>query len=135
MDPIPNYERTPPPKVDHNEIKISILGTTYAIRTGVQREEDKNLDGLIGFCNHYTKTISVVDLNYDVDGNPISDVVKLETVKDTLRHEIIHAFIHESGLWACAVPVDSWADNEEMVDWIALQFPKLLNAMQEADAI
>jgi hypothetical protein len=113
------------------EIKANILGTMYAIRTGVKREEDKNLDGLIGFCNHFTKTISVVDLA----GDDMSDVVKQVTIKETIRHEIIHAFIHESGLWACALPVNSWADNEEMVDWIALQFPKILNAVQEADAL
>lgn len=117
------------------EVKINVLGTEYKVRTSVKREEDKNLDGLIGFCNHYTKTISVVDLDYDEDGNAISDVVKQETIKGTLRHEIIHAFIHESGLWACALPANSWADNEEMVDWFALQLPKMLKAMQEADAL
>lgn len=117
------------------ETKVNILGTTYAIYTGVKREEDKNLDGLIGFCNHFTKSISVVDLDSDENGDAISYVVKRETIKDTLRHEIIHAFIHESGLWSCALPVNSWADNEEMVDWIALQFPKMLKAMQEADAL
>jgi hypothetical protein len=114
-----------------NETKISILGTTYIVRTGVKRGEDRNLDGLIGFCNHYTKTISIVSL----DGSNMSAVAKQITIKDTIRHEIIHAFIHESGLWACASPSDSWADNEEMVDWIALQFPKMLKAMQEANAL
>lgn len=28
-----------------------------------------------------------------------------------------------------------WAKNEEIVDWIALQFPKLLKAFKEADCI
>jgi hypothetical protein len=56
--------------------------------------------------------------------------------KQTLRHEITHAFLNESGLMDSALVADcSWAKNEEMVDWIAMQFPKLLKAMQEADAL
>lgn len=43
---------------------------------------------------------------------------------------IIHAFLHESGLDVC-----SWAHNEEMVDWLAIQFPKLYEAFLQADCI
>ena len=46
------------------------------------------------------------------------------------RHELIHAFLYESGLDAC-----SWANNEEMVDWIAIQFPKLFKAFQEVGCL
>lgn len=51
-----------------------------------------------------------------------------------IRHELVHAFLFESGL-----SVNSWADNEEIVDWIAIQFPKLqagfnaVNALKEGD--
>ncbi|WP_461218455.1 hypothetical protein [Lapidilactobacillus salsurivasis] len=41
--------------------------------------------------------------------------------RKTLRHELIHAFLYESGLDANS----EWARNEEIVDWIAIQFPKL----------
>ena len=44
---------------------------------------------------------------------------------------MIHAFLHESGL---AVNSD-WAQNEEMVDWFALQAPKLFKAFKEAGAL
>ena len=37
--------------------------------------------------------------------------------KKVIRHELVHAFLFESGL-----SVNSWADNEEIVDWIAIQF-------------
>lgn len=53
----------------------------------------------------------------------------------TLRHEIIHAFLAESGLWGSSEPAKAWAMNEEMIDWIALQFPKILKAFKEAKAI
>ena len=48
-----------------------------------------------------------------------------------LRHEIIHAFLFESGL----AENSEWAQNEEMVDWIAKQGPKLIKAWQEAGAL
>ena len=52
-----------------------------------------------------------------------------------IRHEIIHAFLFESGLAQNTNDVESWAMNEEMVDWLAIQFPKLLKAFKEAECI
>lgn len=56
--------------------------------------------------------------------------------KQTLRHEIVHAFLSESGLShnsACAeMP---WAKNEEMVDWIAIQGEKIYEAWRTAGAV
>jgi len=46
--------------------------------------------------------------------------------RKNIRHELIHAFLSESGLWANC----DWA-KEEMVDWLAIQFPKLLKAFTE----
>lgn len=37
---------------------------------------------------------------------------------------------YEAGLEVC-----SWAHNEEMVDWLAIQFPKLYEAFLQADCI
>ena len=54
----------------------------------------------------------------------------------TLRHEITHAFLNESGLQNdTSVPGSGWATNEEMVDWIAIQFPKMKKAFEEADCL
>lgn len=55
--------------------------------------------------------------------------------KKTLRHEITHAFLFESGLEDNSNEADAWARNEEMVDWIAFQGPKIYAAWQEAGAI
>ena len=56
--------------------------------------------------------------------------------KKTLRHELIHAFLAESGLSANALSnYTSWAENEEMVDWIAIQFPKILEVFKEVDCL
>lgn len=51
-------------------------------------------------------------------------------IKKNTRHELVHAFLWESGL-----DVQSWANNEEIVDWIAIQFNKMLVAFKEADVI
>ena len=49
---------------------------------------------------------------------------------------MIHAFLAESGLSANALSnYTSWAENEEMVDWIAIQFPKILEVFKEADCL
>ena len=58
--------------------------------------------------------------------------VDIEPVqKKTLRHEIIHAFMFESGLDECS----TWGVDESLIDWIALQFPKMLKAFEEAECI
>lgn len=46
-------------------------------------------------------------------------------------NEIVHAFLLESGLDENS----EWARNEELVDWIAIQGPKIWKAWQEADAV
>ena len=50
----------------------------------------------------------------------------LEGIK-VIRHELVHAFILESGLSECC----TWAENEELVDWIARQFPKMAKCFKE----
>lgn len=59
-----------------------------------------------------------------------------EYKKRLLSHEIVHAFLNESGLQHCSsVPMGAWARHEEMVDWIAIQFPKIMKAFQEVGAL
>lgn len=55
--------------------------------------------------------------------------------RKTLRHEIIHAFMYESGLWRNTSDIETWSMNEEMVDWIAIQFPKMQDAFRQAGAL
>ena len=61
---------------------------------------------------------------------------KTEIMKETLRHEIVHAFFNESGLMESSNQYSgAWAHNEELVDWIALQGGKIYKAWKEAGAI
>lgn len=55
--------------------------------------------------------------------------------KKVMRHEIIHAFLYESGLWVNSGNVENWGCSEEITDWIAIQFPKMLKAFQKANCI
>lgn len=70
------------------------------------------------YLNDEEPTFDGISIGYD-------DRPKMQN--KTLRHEIVHAFMWESGLWrnARALNGDSWSMNEEMVDWIAIQFPKI----------
>lgn len=69
--------------------------------------------------------------NYKQDAISVKDLVAYQ--KKVIRHEIIHAFLYESGLWQNAYSSKCWAQNEEMVDWMAIQFPKIQSAYKEAD--
>lgn len=113
------------------ERKINILGTEYTIylRTG---EECKKLDenDAGGFCEPYAKELYVRDLPREKP-DPATVAKPEGNVKHNIRHEITHAFLFESGLAVCS----NWAANEELVDWIALQAPKLAKAFEEAEAL
>ena len=52
-----------------------------------------------------------------------------------LRHEIIHAFLYESGLDTCTSCTGNWALNEEMVDWLAIQTPKIFKVFKELNIL
>ena len=56
--------------------------------------------------------------------------------KETLRHELIHAFLNESGLSYSSLNYSSaWAKNEEMIDFFAIQFPKIVKVFKELKII
>lgn len=111
-----------------NEIKIDVLGTKYSI-TITSAENDELLKKADGYCDKTTKKIVVRDIDND------NELVDFELYKKAcLRHEIIHAFLFESGLHSNFHHVE-WGHDETMIDWVATQFPKLLTAFAEADCL
>lgn len=104
---------------------VDVLGTEYSIKES-NKTDDLNLEEMDGYCDCSIKAI-VIDTFQDTPGS-MKDLVKYK--KQVKRHELIHAFLFESGLGGC-----SWAGNEEIVDWIATQFPKLLKAFEETDSL
>lgn len=104
---------------------VEVLGVPYAIIDG-DRSKDPCLDKADGYCDHTTKEI-IID-TFKPSDNSLGDLPAYR--KQVIRHELVHAFLFESGLGA-----ESWGCNEEIVDWIAFQFPKMLQAFEEADAL
>lgn len=116
-------------------MKVSILGTDYTV-TIKKFGEDKAFERLRGYCDGLSKRIVVCDPSTFSGWEDEPQETVEAARKETLRHEIVHAFFDESGLDACTFAVDSpWAKNEEMIDWFAMQGPKIYKAWQEAGAI
>lgn len=118
-------------------MKVNILGTEYTI-TVKKYDEESEFERLScgGYCSGSTKRIVLCDMSTYPDWeHEETDVLEI-TQKRLLRHEIVHAFFEESGLSDNSNQVEeAWARNEEMVDWFALQGPKIYKAWQEADAL
>ena len=56
--------------------------------------------------------------------------------KTNLRHELIHAFLFESGLDGNSIWGNGDNDHpEQVVEWLALQFPKILKVFKECKAL
>lgn len=113
-------------------MKVNVLGTDYEIITK-SKVSDVRLNGSDGLCDGFAKKIIISDLSdYVNDPEETKAVVR----KVIYRHEIVHAFLNESGLnYDANVWNQAWSKNEEMVDWIAFQFPKILKAFQEVDCL
>jgi len=116
---------------------VGVLGTIYSIESKTKEEDNiLNENGIAGYCDEVDKRIVLLDLSVDEDYKDESDEYRRLLTNSILRHEIVHAFLNESGLSYNSLSCnESWAKNEEMVDWIALQFPKLLKAFKETNCI
>ncbi|MDD3251933.1 MAG: hypothetical protein PHV18_05165 [Lachnospiraceae bacterium] len=112
-------------------MRVNILGTDYEIILDADPKKDKNMIDNDGYCDHSVRKIVVSKL--EQDDNSLEDLV--DYGKKVLRHEIIHAFLCESGLRECSGRAGAWAQNEEMVDWIAVQAPKIFEAFRQCNCI
>ena len=111
--------------------KINILGTTYKVYLNVPYAKDPNLAGAYGYTDFHGKRIVVSDIRTVTGWEDASEEALGDVFATTVRHEVIHAYLMESGLNASSNAVDCWARNEEMVDWFAVQMPKLVKTFCE----
>ena len=109
-------------------MKIYVLGTEYTVLE-LSADEDPFLKKCDGYCDKTTKKIVVKTEDAE---NELGDYSVYR--KNIIRHEIIHAFLFESGLHE-NFKHDTFGHDETMVDWFAVQFPKLLKAFKDAGAI
>lgn len=113
---------------------LDILGTKYELLLK-DEADDPAFKQCGGYRDAFAKQIVINDFKPD-ETNPMETKSLQAAVKQNIRHEIVHAFIYESGLHKNTLDFDNgWADNEEMVDWFAIQGPKIYAAWKEAGAI
>lgn len=110
---------------------VNVLGTDYSVYMDVQRKDDPLIDRCDGYCDKTTKRIAIAGIGNDSE---LGDFSVYE--KSNLRHELIHAFLFESGLDGNSRWGNGTDDHpEQTVQWIALQFPKILKAFEQVGAI
>ena len=113
---------------------VNVLGAQYAIKF-IEKSKDPALENLDGYCDSSTNSIVVRKYTESERKEPLAlgDLDAYE--KKVLRHELVHAFFYESGLSCNANGHECWPQNEEMVDWMAIQGPKLFKAWEEVGAL
>lgn len=119
------YSENPPTNT------VNVLGTEYSVYVGVESKDDPMLAHCDGYCDKTVKRIVVAAEGGDSE---LGDFTVYE--KTNLRHELIHAFLFESGLDGNSNWDNGVNDHpEQTVEWIALQFPKILKAFQAVGAM
>ena len=113
--------------------KIDVLGQEYTISI-VSESEDPKLEANNGYCD--CSAHEIVICNSDDFAEDVYALKDMKAyIKKVTRHEIIHAFLCESGLQGCSSATNCWAYNEEMIDWFAIQSPKIIKAFKDAKCI
>ena len=118
-------------------MKVNILGTEYSIETN-KASDDSYLEKnkLAGYCGEESKLIVIADMTEEKYFSDMDEKEQEAYRKRTLRHEIMHAFLNESGLSDSSNQYGgAWAKNEEMVDWFAIQSPKIFAVYQSLDIL
>ena len=108
---------------------VNILGTEYEVIMDAPDEmfpEDAD-----GAMDHSVKRIVVA--KFESNRNSIKDLDVYR--KKVLRHEVIHAFLFESGLWNNSGNVTAWGQSEEITDWFAIQSPKIMKVFEELEVL
>lgn len=118
-------------------MKVNILGAKYSIETHkVSDDSYLEKNKLAGYCGEESKLIVIADMTEEKYFSDMDEKEQEAYRKRTLRHEIMHAFLNESGLSDSSNQYGgAWAKNEEMVDWFAIQSPKIFAVYQSLDIL
>ena len=103
--------------------KVNILGQEYNI-VFVNEKENPKLELLEanGLAELYSKELIINSEIDDGDKRTYNSINLFEN--KVIRHEIIHAFFHESGM-------SNYCSDEILVEWIAQQIIKMNKAFKE----
>lgn len=112
-----------------DDIKIvDILGSPWTIK---YVDDDLAFEQANGFANDAAREIVIENVKMKSDHLSYDMQSQYNNQKRVLRHELIHAYLFESGLGDSSNSCDAWAVNEEMVDWFARNIPKMLVTFKE----
>lgn len=104
---------------------VNVLGVEYDIELIEEKDEFMKFGGLVGHTDFTSKKIKVL-IQKKID-DLSSDNQKINQ-NNIIRHELIHAFLFESG-----IDMGMQFHNEECVDFFAMQLPKILKMLEILD--
>lgn len=110
-------------------MKINVLGSEWNIEYRNPEMDPRLMENNAGYADPTTQIIVVANRTQQDD---ISDYERAKRIYT--RHEIIHAFLFESGLGA-NFEHPGYGHEETVVDWFAIQFPKIKKAFEEAGCL
>lgn len=111
--------------------KVTILGEVWEMIEGTEAEFPALKDN-DGYTDSSIRRMVVDDMT-KAAGDTTSKADMEAYKRQVMRHECVHAFLEESGLSSSSAGAAHWAENEEMVDWIAIQAPKICKAFVDLD--
>lgn len=112
------------------DVSVNILGNEWTIKIGNEVEYPE-LSQVDGYADSSVKEIVVCDMK-KAEGQTGAKKNLREYQKEVIRHEIIHAFMEESGL-SNNFEHKSIGIEETTVDWFAIQSPKIFKIFNELD--
>lgn len=87
-------------------MKVNILGTEYDVEL-LDRDETMKAMSCDGYTDYSVKKIRVLDVTKNTDSGQQEDTERYQ--KLILRHELIHAFLYESGIvLECNFTMKKW---------------------------
>lgn len=107
---------------------VSILGSEWTIK---YVDDDPAFAQANGITNDAAREIIIENVKMSDDPLDFDMQSQYINQKRVLRHELIHAYLYESGLGDSSNGCDAWAVNEEMVDWFARNSPKIFATFKE----
>lgn len=110
-------------------MKINILGSEWDVEYR-NADIDPILQG--GNGGYTDPSINLIVISNKGKDDGVVDFGKIQ--KRYLRHEIIHAFLFESGL-GFNLEHCEFGHEETMIDWLAIQFPKIQRVFEEAGCL
>lgn len=103
-------------------VVVNILGTQYKLIVQTAKENPKLQDSA-GLCEWLSKKI-IIDTSYRDEPNALENID--EYIHKVMRHEAFHALFAEMGM-------RSWMDDEDLIDALAMQYPKIKEIMDYLD--